>query len=109
MGTAMKVMKAMKVVKAKRVSVIAKGKFMRAIVFKGRKQKTSTGHVKTDLMKSKSGKIVTKLQHANGKKAYARIKGWTTACQKAKKELGITGFVPVKKGSALYKKAKEIF
>merc|ERR1719408_97072 len=60
-------------------------------------------------MKSKSGKIVTKKQHAAGKKAYANIKGWTMAVQKARKELGVKGFVAVKKGSALYKKAKEIY
>merc|ERR1719408_523122 len=60
-------------------------------------------------MKNKSGKIVTKKQHAAGKKAYAHIKGWTIAVQKARKELGVKGFVPVKKGSALYKKAKELY
>merc|ERR1712050_77288 len=106
---AMKTVKAMKVMKAKTVSAIAKGKLMRAVVFSGRKQKTASGHKKSDLMKSKSGKIITKAQHAAGKQAYSRIKGWTVAVQKAKKELGVTGFVAVKKGSALYKKAKEIY
>merc|ERR1712151_927683 len=95
--------------KAKKVSVIAKGKLMRASVFSGRKVKTATGLKKSDLMKNKTGKIITKKQHAAGKKAYAQIKGWTVAVQKAKKELGVTGFVAVKKGSALYKKAKEIY
>merc|ERR1711976_925088 len=95
--------------KAKTVSAIAKGKLMRAVVFIGRKQKTASGHKKSDLMKSRSGKIITKAQHAAGKKAYGRIKAWTVACQKAKKELGVTGFVALKKGSALYKKTKEIY
>merc|ERR1711862_231955 len=104
-----KAMKSMKVMKAKKLSVIAKGKLMRAVVFNGRKQKTASGHKKSDLMKSKRGKIVTKAQHAAGKKAYGRIKAWTSACQKAKKELGVTGFVAVKKGSTLYKKAKELY
>merc|ERR1719379_2736659 len=49
-------------------------------------------------MKNKFGKIVTKKQHAAGKKAYAHIKGWTIAVQKARKELGVKGFVAVKKG-----------
>merc|ERR1711953_1543997 len=95
--------------KAMKVSKIAKGKLMRAAVFSGRKEKTSTGLKKSDLMKSKTGKIITKKQHAAGKKAFVNIKAWTAAVTKAKKELGVTGFVPVKKGTALYKKAKEIF
>merc|ERR1711953_1199910 len=103
-----KAMKAMKVMKAKKVSKIAKGKRMRAAVFSGTKEKTKTGLAKSDLMKSKSGKIVSKKASKAGKKAYANIKGWTSAVQKAKKELGAEGFVAIKKGSALYKKAKEL-
>merc|ERR1712146_824008 len=37
------------------------------------------------------------------------IKGWTVAVQKARKALNVKGFVAVKKGSPLYKKAKEFF
>merc|ERR1719158_1954347 len=37
------------------------------------------------------------------------IKGWTVAVQKARKALGVKGFVAVKKGTPLYKKAKELF
>ena len=33
---------------------------------------------------------------------------WTDAVGQARKELGITGFMAVKKGSPLYKRAKEI-
>merc|ERR1711904_512958 len=106
MGKAMKAMKAMK---KKTVSIIAKGKRAKASVFSGGKEKTYTGLKKSDLMKSKTGKVVTKKQHAAGKKAYKNIKGWTEAVQKARKELGVKGFVPVKKGSALYKKAKEFY
>merc|ERR1712124_94087 len=112
MGKAMKAMKAMKTMKAmkaKKVSVIAKGKLAKASVFRGSKEKTYTGLKKTDLMKTKTGKIVTKKQHAAGKKAYAHIKGWTLAVQKARKALGVKGFQAVKKGSALYKKAKELY
>merc|ERR1712057_155298 len=95
--------------KAKKVSKIAKGKFARSVVFRGSKEKTATGLKKTDLMKSKTGKIVSKKSHAAGKKAYAQIKGWTVAVQKARKALGIKGFQAVKKGSPLYKKAKELY
>merc|ERR1719450_1698952 len=102
-------MKAMKAMKKKTVSIIAKGKRAKASVFLGGKEKTYTGLKKSDLMKSKTGKVVSKEQHAAGKKAYKNIKGWTDAVQKARKELGAKGFVAVKKGSALYKKAKEFY
>merc|ERR1711862_307891 len=95
--------------KKKTVSVIAKGKRAKASVFFGGKEKTYTGLKKSDLMKSKSGKVVSKKQSAAGKKAYKHIKGWTDAVMKARKELGVKGFVAVKKGSALYKKAKEFY
>merc|ERR1712224_822950 len=72
--------------------------------FRGNKEKTPGGLKKTDLMKSKTGKVVGKKAHANGKKAYAHSKGWTTAVQKARKALGVKGFQAVKKGSPLYKK-----
>ena len=106
---AMAAMKAMRAMKKKAVSKLAKGKFARSIVFRGTKAKTYTGLTKTDLVKNKRGKIVTKKQAANGKKAYANIKGWTVAVQKARKALGVKGFVAVKKGTPLYKKAKELF
>merc|ERR1712188_58547 len=95
--------------KKKTGSVIAKGKRAKASVFLGGKEKTYTGLKKSDLMKSKTGKVITKKQHAAGKKAYKNIKGWTEAVQKARKELGVKGFVAIKKGSALYKKAKEFY
>merc|ERR1711924_330783 len=44
-----------------------------------------------------------------GKKAYTHIKGWTVAVTKARKFLGLKGFIAVKKGSPLYKKAKEFY
>merc|ERR1711985_115082 len=106
---AMAAMKAMRAMKKKAVSKIAKGKFAKSVVFRGTKAKTYTGLVKTDLIKNKRGKIVTKKQVAAGKKAYANIKGWCAAVQKARKALGVKGFVAVKKGSALYKKAKELY
>merc|ERR1712146_122100 len=83
-----------------------KGQACKAGGFNGTKEKTMSGLKKSDLTKSKSGKIVSKKQSANGKKAYAHIKGWTVAVQKARKALGVKGFVAVKKGTALYKKAK---
>merc|ERR1719463_380456 len=62
---------AKKAMKAKGVSFIAKGPRAKAAVFLGDKVKTTSGFKKTDLTKNKRGKIVTKKQHAAGKKAYA--------------------------------------
>ena len=101
--------KAMKAMKAMKKSVIAKGKLAKMVVFRGTKSKTTSGLKKSDLMKNKNGKIVSRKQSANGKKAYAHIKGWTVAVTKARKFLGLKGFIAVKKGSPLYKKAKEFY
>mmetsp|Transcript_12935 Transcript_12935/g.33276 ORF Transcript_12935/g.33276 Transcript_12935/m.33276 type:complete len:132 (+) Transcript_12935:1-396(+) len=121
MKTAMKAMKAkamkakaMKVMKAMKVkSKIAKGKMMRAMVMNGSYEKTSSGLKKSNLIKSKSGKIVSKASSAAGKKAYKRISGWTNACKAAKKALGLSGFVPCggksAQGKAFYAKAKAIY
>merc|ERR1712178_63087 len=102
-------MKAMKAMKKKAVSKIAKGKFAKSVVFRGTKAKTVGGLTKSDLVVNKRGKIVSKKTAAHGKKQYANIKGWTVAVQKARKALGVKGLVAVKKGSALYKKAKELY
>merc|ERR1719263_2271810 len=99
----------MKAMKKKAVSKIAKGKLAKMVVFRGTKAKTTGGLSKSDLTKNKNGKIVSKKQSAQGKKAYAHIKGWVVAVQKAKKALGVKGFVAIKKGTPLYKKAKELY
>jgi len=107
-ATAMK--SAMKgAMKAKKVSKVAKGKRMRAAVFSGKKEKTITQLTKADLIKNKRGKIVTKKMSALGKKRYTQIKSWVEAVQKARKNLGIKGFVAIKKGSALYNAAKALY
>merc|ERR1712224_836833 len=108
---AMAAMKAMRAMKKKAVSKIAKGKNARAVVFRGNKEKTYTGLTKGDLMKNSYGKIVSKKASAAAKKRYAKsgLKGWTVAVQKARKTLGLKGFVAIKKGSALYNKAKELY
>merc|ERR1711924_539115 len=107
MAKAMRAAKAMKAMK--RVSKFAKGKLAKLVVFRGNKTATVGGLTKASLTKNKNGKMVSKKASANGKKAYARIKGWTVAVTKARKELGIKGFLAVKKGTPLYKKAKEFY
>merc|ERR1740133_729218 len=55
-----------------------------------------------NLTKNKIGRVVSKKKSALGKK-----NSWMIAVQKARKALKIKGFVAIKKGSELYKKAKE--
>merc|ERR1719265_2581992 len=106
----MAAMKAMRAMKKKAVSKIAKGKLARAVVFRGTKEKTKTGMTQADLMKNSRGKIVSKKASAVAKKRYASsLKHWIVAVQKARKALGVKGFVAIKKGSALYTKAKELY
>ena len=78
-------------------------------VWNGSRHHTNSGHNKTHLMKNKNGKVVTKKSHAAGRRAYKNIRGWTQAVSKARKALGITGFCAVKKGTPLYKKAREFY
>merc|ERR1719502_2335364 len=101
---AMAAMKAMKAMKKKTVSKIAKGRLAKGLVFRGSKAKTVGGMTATSLTKNKHGKVVSKKKSAFGKKSL-----WIAAVTKARKALGLKGFVAIKKGSALYKKAKELY
>merc|ERR1712004_703681 len=107
-------MKAMKAMKAKRVSSIAKGRGARNRVFSGKKQKTISGMTKDKLMKNKNGKIVSKKASAHARKQWEKngLKAWSNAVKKARKELGLTGFVAIggksAAGKALYAKAKSL-
>merc|ERR1719321_1662663 len=97
-------MKAMRAMKKKTVSKIAKGRMAKVLVFRGTKEKTVGGMTATSLTKNKHGKVVSKKQSAMGKKH-----PWMAAVTKVRKALGLKGFVAIKKGSALYKKAKEFY
>merc|ERR1719310_1269615 len=97
-------MKAMKAMKKKSVSKIARGRYAKVMVLRGSKAKTVGGLTAKDLFKNKRGKIVSKKAHAHGKK-----QPWMQAVVKARKALKITGFAAVKKGTPLYAKAKEFF
>merc|ERR1712050_252669 len=114
MKAGMKKAGAMKAMKAKRVSVVAKGRGAKARVFSGRKQKTTSGLTKEKLTRNKAGKIVSKAASAHGKKLYVKngLKAWADAVKKARKELGFTGFVAIggksAAGKALYAKAKSL-
>merc|ERR1719195_753711 len=77
------------------------------MVWNGSKIYTKSGHTKKDLCLSKSGRVMTKKQFKHGQAM--KKTGWMKACAKARKELGITGFVVMNRGAegkALYNKAK---
>merc|ERR1711964_355997 len=102
--------KAMKAMKKKVVIKIATGRFAKAVVLCGNKEKTSGGLKASDLIKNKRGKVVSKKQSAAAKRRYASSVGpWVRAVQKARAALKIKGFVPVKMGSPLYIKTKVLF
>merc|ERR1719235_1859076 len=97
---AMAAMKAMKAMKKKPISA----KLARRHLFAGKIEKNVSGYTKTDFVKNKSGKIVSKKKSQFGKKS-----PWIAAVQQARKALKITGFSAIKKGTPLYKKAKELY
>merc|ERR1712118_201868 len=105
-------MKSMNVRKAKRVSKVASGRFAKAVVFRGSKEKTKTGLTREMLMKNKRGKIVSKRASAHGKRMYKNVKTWTEAIVKARSSLNLKGFVALNGrslvGKALYVKAKAL-
>ena len=101
---AMAAMKAMRAMKKKTVSKIAKGKMAKVMVFRGSKEKTVGGMTASSLTKNKHGKVVSKKLSLRGKKS-----PWIAACNRARKELKIKGFAVIKKGTPLYKKAKELY
>merc|ERR1712219_88138 len=96
--------------KKKKASKIAQGRYAKAVVLRGNKEKTSGGLTKSDLTLNKAGKIVSKKKSALAKKRFASSVGpWMQAVKKARAALKIKGFVAIKKGSPLYIKAKEFF
>jgi len=99
-------MKAMKSMKVKKVSKIAKGRGAKVAVLKGSKEKTSGGLTKAKLVKSKTGKVVSKAHSLASKKKFAvsPLKKWADATKQARKELKITGFCAIGGASAEGKK-----
>ena len=72
-------------------------------VYNGTCVHTSGGLYKKDLKKNKNGRIVPILKSKSAKSNL-----WIKAIGEAKKELGIEGFVIIKKGTQLYNRAKYI-
>eukprot|EP00931_Biecheleriopsis_adriatica_P011051 TRINITY_DN112126_c0_g1_i1.p1 TRINITY_DN112126_c0_g1~~TRINITY_DN112126_c0_g1_i1.p1 ORF type:complete len:145 (-),score=57.03 TRINITY_DN112126_c0_g1_i1:166-600(-) len=103
----------MKVMKAKaRQTKIAKGRYAKVMVFKGKKEKTVGGLKQESLIKNKRGKVVSKKASALGKRRFKNIEGWVEAVMAAREAMHTTGFVAINgkslQGQALYVKAKQL-
>merc|ERR1719162_819557 len=92
--------KAMKAMKKKVISA----KLARRHAFAGKLSQTKTGLSKSDLVKNKSGRVVSRKASLRAKK-----NPWIAACNAARKSLKIKGFSVIKKGTPLYVKAKELY
>jgi len=87
---------------------------VRRLVMEGKKEKTSGGLKKDDLIINKRGQVVSKRQSARGKELYAKfLKGWVDAVALARSKLALIGFIPAggrtEQGQELYKTAKDIY
>merc|ERR1711977_262510 len=102
---AMKAMAAMKAMGAMKKKPIS-SKLARRHVLAGKISKTMTGLTAAAFKKNKAGRVVSKKVSARCKSV---LGPWTAAVQKARKALNIKGFAVIKKGTPLYKKAKELY
>lgn len=81
-------------------------KMAKVIAFRGGDTSGVTKLKKEDLVRNKGGKIVSKKMSEAAKKRYADSIGkWSAAVKRAREDLGVEGFVAVKKGTAVYDKA----
>merc|ERR1719330_1828937 len=105
----------MKMSAMKAMKMSMKMKAMSAMKMKmAMKVSTKGGLKKSDLKKSKTGKIVSAKASARAKKNFASgIGKWTIAVTKARKALGIKGFLAVggkkKEGQLLLAKARSFY
>merc|ERR1712166_1445179 len=102
-----KAMKPMKAMKRAKSLIVARGIMAKSLVLRGARQHTVGGLQAKDLMKNKSGKVVSKKAHARGQK-----NPWMVAVKAARKALGIRGFCVCggksPEGKVLYAKAKSL-
>ena len=93
-----------------RNGAVATGSYAKAVVFAGRKEKTPQNQTKSDLMKNRKGKVVSKAASAAGEQKKKYLYEWSRAVQRARHDLGIVGFCPVggktPQGKRLMKKAR---
>ena len=76
-------------------------KLQRKYTFNNLWQRTDSGLRKSDLTRSRTGKIVSKAKSDHGKS-----NNWILACAAARESLKLKGFHAIKKDNAIYRKAK---
>lgn len=99
-----------KVIRRKARKALIRG--TRSQVFNGtRKKVKTTGQTKKELMKNKRGKIVSKIAYKAGRTTYKRngLDKWNKAFMKARENLGLSGFVAIKKGTPFYDECMKIY
>ena len=116
MAASMKATKAMEAMKPSRAMKAMKKAAMKEVsprlakrdVYYGKRLETAGGLTKEDLVKNKRGKIVSRRMSEWGKKGG---NGWVNACAIARFifRLEKTDFRLLRKGSEVYKKAKEVY
>merc|ERR1711868_171970 len=84
----------------KRVTKVAKGRYAKAMVLRGTKEKTVGGLNKEALMRNKRGKVVSKKASALGKQRFRNIEAWVSSV------VAING--KSLQGKALYVKSKAL-
>merc|ERR1712156_955781 len=104
-----RVSKKRKVVRKRRKARKARVGSMRR-VFSGTRDRTAGGLKKEHLQKNKRGKVVSRKAHAHGKRIYKKgLHRWTKAFMQARKNLGVEGFKPCKKGTKLYSETMKLY
>ena len=79
-------------------------------VWNGTREKTVGGLRKKDLLMNKRGKVVSKRQSKNAQKRMkTTIGAWCAAIKTVRKEMGLKGFVPCKKGTEYYKRVNALY
>jgi len=81
-------------------------------VWNGSALYTKGGLMKKDLMVNSRGRLVSKKSCSRAKNNSSHIKKWVASLKTARKEMGITGFCIINRGAqgtALYKRAKELY
>merc|ERR1719418_63716 len=96
--------------KARASTKVARGRFAKSLVLKGRRERTTGGLRKDDLMLNKRGKAVSKKASAHGNRQFRNVETWLDCMMQARKALHVVGFVAVNgntlQGKALYVKTK---
>ena len=79
-------------------------------VWNGTREKTVGGLKKSDLIMNKRGRVVSKRRSKLAQKRLgSSIGAWCAAIKTVRKEMGLKGFVPCKKGTEYYKKVVALY